>query len=892
MDLASRIAELLWIGSLAAIPLALLVAAACRWPRCRPATRHAMWAAVLVSFVAPALGTLFWRPAWFQSQRVLAAAQPLLASDTAPVSVPPPRTERQASARTAPQRLAYEPPLWTVAPPVVRESSRLPEVVRSPAATERASIQPTEQRQFSGQPAVAANPGTRDAARDDSSNAAQTKPAGHVPSKAQLPVSVPAPAVANEKPASPRPAARPDAWRAEVGDWLAHMLVVRDEIARIPPFPAALWIGGAAIMIACFVVRAVFVRRVLLRARPATGSTLRLVGASAQRMGLSRAPQTLFVDDRVSPMILCGVRPRLILPSQLWLTLDDASRFAVVTHELAHLRRRDHQWSWLVALVGIAYWWHPVAWWARWRLRDEADACCDAWVTSLLPASRRAYAEALVVTKSFLSTPGRCAPLGLGVMSGRARCLARRIKMVMTQRVAPKTSPLGAIAALSIAVAGMFVMPALACPPESKNKQHSHSESKQKETKHKEQKHKEKAAAEHNKAHAPKAKHDKDSPQVQFLGEAPALEAMRGSGATPAAPAASSDRDRQLRELEERLMRLEQRILEYQNRQRGPRSMSLPTPPAPGTAATPAAAPQPLAAPAAPAPTAGTPQPAPPPATTTPSASVDVSPAFALPPGSILPGIAYSIEPWAVINVVDQGPQVDRAYYLPSEKLKPLTALMARDDVPILIMPFDDRIVVRATEAQQRVFGNFVLLIHPESYSNGSETGASELLAVPVLPRTSARSGDTEQAIRQLRDRLKQLERQYRDVEREAGRCAEKACGLQEKEHSLRDQADSIRERAMAARDESKRQKLMAEADRVCAKADAAAAEAAELEAKSADAAGITETLGAEIEELEALIEEAMHSSQEEDDSDPNSDCNEDDHDDEDEDDEDDGARN
>src|SRR5437773_2168043 len=77
MDWAARGLELMWIGGLAAVPVALIAAMCSRWPGCRPATRHALWIAVLGTFIAPALTAGLWRPAWFGSERILAAADRL-----------------------------------------------------------------------------------------------------------------------------------------------------------------------------------------------------------------------------------------------------------------------------------------------------------------------------------------------------------------------------------------------------------------------------------------------------------------------------------------------------------------------------------------------------------------------------------------------------------------------------------------------------------------------------------------------------------------------------------------------------------------------------------------------------------------------------------------------
>lgn len=853
MDLASRVAELLWIGSLAAVPLALIVAAACRWPGCRPATRHAMWAAVLVSFVAPALASLIWRPDWFQSQRVLAAAQPLLQPASSPIGEPapaitllPPRPAER-SAATPIRSVTSEP----------TDSNKAPKSSLDSKGPQRPGVidLPTPARRDPAQPVLT---GSHERAKQGTAPALpQARSTVVVELPTRRDTSVPPSTAQPARSAALRAAPASAGWRREMGAWLEHLLLVRDEIARIPPLPVALWFGGAVIIVVCWALRAALVCRVLLRAQPATASTLRLVAASAQRMGLRRVPQTVIVDDRVSPMILCGPRPRLVLPSQLWHALDDASRFAVVTHELAHLRRRDHHLSWLVALVGIVYWWHPVAWWVRWRLRDEADACCDAWVTSLLPTSRRAYAEALVVTKSFLSLPGRCAPLGLGVMSGRARCLARRIKMVMTQRVAPRASPMGAIAALSIAVAGMLVMPALACPPESQSKESKSASVRKHEMEM--QKHKEQRAKESKKA--PKA----ESPKVEFFGEAPALEAMRG--ATSEAGNASDQpnlSDREIQRLEERLLRLERRIMEYQSRQRGPRSMgstpAAPAPfavqPSPAPSPAPAGHPSPRAQPSPSTAPAPAPQPPGTPAPSGPTPTASTAPSTEPPPGALLPGLAFTTAPLMTINVVERAQDIERAYFLPPEKLRALTALMARDDVPVLIQAFDDHIVVRAPEPIQRVFADFVLLINPEGFDASA--------AASLAPNEN-----TDQAVRSLRDRLKELERARGEVEREAERLRNRLASAQEKSQSFREKAELLREQADEAEKDSQRVRLRADSERYSARAESVEAESHDLEAKVAEAESLSEVLGAEIESLEVEIEslvEAMETASNQDD--------------------------
>jgi len=250
-----------------------------------------------------------------------------------------------------------------------------------------------------------------------------------------------------------------------LGQWAVSLGGVRDAVMSLPPIPASIWAGGIAVIALVMLWRAVAFRKLLRQAAPASKATVASVKRAALALGLARAPEVSMVEARISPMVWCGRAPRLLLPAALWEQLDDVGHDAVVFHELAHLRRRDHWVCWLGMMVGCLYWWHPIVWWIRRQLREEADLCCDVWVTSLMPTARREYATALLETKRFTSTLHLFEPaVGLVLSPIRTKRFARRLTMVMSQQLTPKLTLNGVLLACVLAIGAWLVTPTLASP--------------------------------------------------------------------------------------------------------------------------------------------------------------------------------------------------------------------------------------------------------------------------------------------------------------------------------------------------------------------------------------------------------------------------------------------
>ena len=92
----------------------------------------------------------------------------------------------------------------------------------------------------------------------------------------------------------------------------------------------------------------------------------------------------IYLCDAISsPFILGVVKPRIYLPSGL----DEVQRQNVLSHERAHLARRDHWWKPLGFALLAVYWFNPVLWLAYTLLCRDIELACDERVIRTMDES-------------------------------------------------------------------------------------------------------------------------------------------------------------------------------------------------------------------------------------------------------------------------------------------------------------------------------------------------------------------------------------------------------------------------------------------------------------------------------------------------------------------------
>jgi hypothetical protein len=142
------------------------------------------------------------------------------------------------------------------------------------------------------------------------------------------------------------------------------------------------------------------------------------------------------------------VYPVVLIPANAdeW---DEEQRIAVLTHELAHVKRFDAL-SQMVGQVALALlWFHPLAWVAVRRMRQEREHACDDFV---LAAGARAsrYADDLLGLARRLARP--TAPAAAALAMARRSELEGRLLAILDPAIKRGAVQKGKVGALAILV--------------------------------------------------------------------------------------------------------------------------------------------------------------------------------------------------------------------------------------------------------------------------------------------------------------------------------------------------------------------------------------------------------------------------------------------------------
>ena len=230
----------------------------------------------------------------------------------------------------------------------------------------------------------------------------------------------------------------------------------RPFLVRAAPWLAAIYLIGACLF--------------LLRLCNALWSGDRLRGASVglkdskllsviadqcREMEFRWPPTVAYCQTVAVPTVIGIVRPIILLPATLMTGLTANQFAAIISHELAHIRRHDLLMNLLQRIVESILFFHPAVWFISRRMRELREVCCDDRVLKS-GFGKLQYADAL------LTMAEKCAVPATGAfsvaMTGEASNLESRIQRLMgVNRDTPRLSRGGASLFVALIVGTLFL---------------------------------------------------------------------------------------------------------------------------------------------------------------------------------------------------------------------------------------------------------------------------------------------------------------------------------------------------------------------------------------------------------------------------------------------------
>ncbi len=222
---------------------------------------------------------------------------------------------------------------------------------------------------------------------------------------------------------------------------------------------AVAYLAGIAFMLARLALALQGGRRLRLAATPiAEGSITDLVRRQAKRIGLRTAPLVAWCTRISVPVVVGIVRPIILLPIALATGFDPSQLEALLTHELAHIRRLDPLVNLLQRLIEVLLFFHPAVWYVSRRVSAERENACDDLVLSA-GWRRIAYADALLQMAEFCAGSAGLPPqskAALAASGGGSSQFKRRVLRLLEIDDAPRLG-LSRVGAMSLATAAILV---------------------------------------------------------------------------------------------------------------------------------------------------------------------------------------------------------------------------------------------------------------------------------------------------------------------------------------------------------------------------------------------------------------------------------------------------
>ncbi|HLG58600.1 MAG TPA: M56 family metallopeptidase [Vicinamibacterales bacterium] len=244
------------------------------------------------------------------------------------------------------------------------------------------------------------------------------------------------------------------------GDFIVRATGVESSGWTVSGAIVLLWMLGSSVALLVLGREALKLRRLIASAQLVTDTRpLAIAAGVARSLGLTRPPR-LLSSTRVAIPITWGTqRAHILLPDAArdW---SDERVWAVLAHEMGHVRRGDWTTHLLAEIVCAIYWFHPLFWLGRSCLGRDSEQAADDIVLGLGANGADYASHLLAIVRAAGRRPTRLTPT---VAMARRSDLERRVAALLSGFVNRSRVTRGHLIAIAV-VAIVIALPLAAMP--------------------------------------------------------------------------------------------------------------------------------------------------------------------------------------------------------------------------------------------------------------------------------------------------------------------------------------------------------------------------------------------------------------------------------------------
>jgi len=149
-----------------------------------------------------------------------------------------------------------------------------------------------------------------------------------------------------------------------------------------------IWLSGAVLWLGFHWIQHIRYGRLLRHVSTDCPDSLKAnIARAATLLKLKNIPTLKVAPKTIGPLVSGIVNPIVILPKDFETSYSSDAQILSLTHEFAHIKRRD-LWSAFAALLFRAlHWYNPLVHYAARKFRIDLEAACDAYTLSKFAAN-------------------------------------------------------------------------------------------------------------------------------------------------------------------------------------------------------------------------------------------------------------------------------------------------------------------------------------------------------------------------------------------------------------------------------------------------------------------------------------------------------------------------